>query len=404
MNLYVILALLKIFYLDPDSVARGVYINPFQAHNKEYLKDIFTMADSGLINTIVVDFKSDYGFLSYASNIELARKIDAIKRYIDVDYLIKEAAIRGVKLVARVVCFRDDYLAQYNDCGIYDDSGEVWLDKKGLAWINPYKEEVREYLLEITKEIVDLGIRSIAFDYIRFPTDGSVERIRLTNVDGPRCLPISKFLELIRNEIGDDVEIGVCVFGFAVWYYLKSEGQDIEEMAEYIDVLYPMLYPSHFHWNFRREENEYWRNYWIYFDSVKEAKEKLPLHIKIIPFVQGFDLFVEDYDGEYIFSQIDGALSAFADGFVIWNARGDYAICSSPLLWAHNLVLKQSVQMCQDIRMKEEGLRYQDRIHPQLLALGKIRKISLTTPRTHNRTDILPSTKSRRFYPDPVLP
>ena len=399
-----ILALLKIFYPDPDSVTRGVYINPYQVCNKEYMKEIFAKADSGLINTIVVDFKSDYGFLAYASSIEKAKEIDAVKHFIDVDYLIEETAARGMKLIARIVCFRDDYFARYNDCGIKNDSGEVWFDKKGLAWINPYKQEAREYLLELTKEIVDLGIRSIAFDYIRFPTDGSVERIRLTNVDGPRCAPILKFLETIKHEINDNVEIGVCVFGFAVWYCLESEGQDIKAMAEYIDVLYPMLYPSHFHWNFKREENEYWRNYWIYYDSVKEAKGKLPLHIKITPFVQGFTLLAENFNCEYIFSQIDGALSAFADGFVIWNARGDYAISSSPLLWAHNLILKQSVQTCLNTRMKEEGQRYQNIIHPQLLTQGKTRKIDLTTLQIHTRIDSLPLRKSRKFYPDPVLP
>ncbi|GAH93110.1 unnamed protein product, partial [marine sediment metagenome] len=93
MNLCVILALSQIFYTNPDSIIRGIYINPYQANNKNYLEKIFVKADSGLINAIVVDFKSDYGFLSYASNIELAQKIGAIKRYIDVDYLIKNAAL-----------------------------------------------------------------------------------------------------------------------------------------------------------------------------------------------------------------------------------------------------------------------------------------------------------------------
>ncbi|MCK4673794.1 hypothetical protein KAT67_07410, partial [candidate division WOR-3 bacterium] len=69
MNLCVILALSQLFYSNPDSIIRGVYINPYQANNKDYLEKIFIRADSGLINAIVVDFKSDYGFLTYASNI-----------------------------------------------------------------------------------------------------------------------------------------------------------------------------------------------------------------------------------------------------------------------------------------------------------------------------------------------
>lgn len=404
MNLCVILALFEIFCTNPDSVIRGVYINPYQASNKDYLENIFVKADSGLINAIVVDFKSDYGFLCYASNIKLAKEIDAIKRYIDVDYLIKNATLHNLKVIARIVCFQDDYLARYMDCGILNDSGELWFDKKDLAWTNPYKDKVQDYLLKVTDEIVQLGIKSIAFDYIRFPTDGDVARIRLTDVEGPRCAPILKFLKKVRDEIGDDAEIGICVFGFAVWYSLKTEGQDIEKMGEYIDVLYPMLYPSHFSWSFKREVNEYWRNYWIYFDSVEEAIEKLPSNVKVIPFVQGFDLRAEDFDSEYIFAQIDGSLSASADGFVIWNARGDFSISWSPLWWVHNSILKQSVQMSLNIRMKEEGRRYQDRILQQLLAQEKTQRTSLTMVQTHSQIDSLPLSQSRKFFPDPVIP
>lgn len=404
MNLCVILVLFELLNSNPDSIIRGVYINPYQASKKGYLEKIFLKADSGLINAIIVDLKSDYGFLSYASDIQLAKDIQAIKRYIDVDFLIKNAALHKLKVIARIVCFRDDYLSQYSDYGILNDSGEVWLDKKGLAWTNPYKEEVRNYLIEVAKEIAEFGIKSIAFDYIRFPTDGDVARIRLTNVEGPRCAPILTFLEKVRDEIGKEVEIGVCVFGFAVWYSLRREGQDVEKMGEYIDVVYPMLYPSHFGWNFKREMSEYWRNYWIYFDSVNEAVKKLPSRVKIIPFVQGFSLQAESFDDKYIFAQIDGTLSAGADGFAIWNARGDYSISWTPLIWARNSILMQSAQMSLNIRMKGEGQRYQNINFQKLLAQARTQKKDLTMVQTRSLIDNPPLLKTRKFFPDPVIP
>ncbi len=404
MNPCVILVLFTIFEINPDSVIRGIYINPYQANNKEYLEEIFIKADSGLINTIVVDFKSDYGFLPYASDVALAKDIDAIKRYIDVDYLIENATLHNLKLIARIVCFRDNYLSFYNDCGILDDSGNVWSDNKGLAWTNPYKNIVRDYLLEITKELVQRGIKSIAFDYIRFPTDGDVERIRLTAVKGSRVAPILKFLKKVKKEIGDAAEIGVCVFGFTTWYRMKAMGQDIEKIGEYIDVLYPMLYPSHFGWNFKREENEYWRNYWIYFDSVKEAMKKLSSTVEIIPFVQGFNLRAESFDCEYVSAQINGALSANADGFVIWNARGDYSISWRPLSWVRNLILRQSALMNLNNRMREEGLRYRGRVLRRLLIREKPQKKSPTTRQIHSPIDSPPLLKNPRVFPDPMLP
>jgi hypothetical protein len=342
-----------------DSTVRGVYINPYQANKKEYLEEIFARADSGLINAIVVDFKSDYGFLAYGSEVELAKKINAVKKHFDIDYLVENAAAHNLKLIARIVCFRDNYLARYKKFGIRNDSGEIWRDNKGMGWTNPFDKKVHEYLCAITKEIVDRGVKSIAFDYIRFPTDGDVARIRLTHVKGSRVDAIARFLKKVRKEI--DVEIGICVFGFSVWRKLVSEGQDIERLGESIDVLYPMLYPSHFARAFKNEEPEPWRSYWIYFDSVKEAFAKLPSSVKVMPFVQGFEYRVPTYDENYVFSQMNGVLAAHGDGFMIWNARSDYSVCWRALEWAHNSILRRCALMYRDNHMRATGRRHQDR-------------------------------------------
>jgi hypothetical protein len=404
MNLFVILVLCSTFNISAGDVVRGVYINPYQASKKTYLEKVFDKADSGLINTIIVDFKSDYGFLAYRSQLESAKKLDAVKRYIDLDYLLENAELHKVKVIARIVCFRDRYLGSDPDYAILNDSGEIWFDAKGLAWTNPYNKKVRDYLLSITKEIVGLGLESVAFDYIRFPTDGELGRIRLTDVEGSRYTPILEFLKDVRDSIGEKAEIGVCCFGFAVWYSLRNEGQDVEKMGEYIDALYPMLYPSHFGWSFKREEDEYWRNYWIYFDSVIKAREKLPGHVKVVPFIQGFDLRTQSFDGEYLSAQIYGSLAAGADGFLIWNAGGDYSTSWNPLLWVRNSIQSQYAQMSLNNHMKEAGQRYQHISPELLLAQAKTQRKNPTMHQIHNPTGNHPLMRTLRSYLDPAMP
>ena len=109
------------------------------------------------------------------------------------------------------------------------------------------------------------------------------------------------------------------------------------------------------------EEVEPWRSYWIYFDSVKEAFTKLPTGVKVMPFVQGFDYRVQTYDENYVFSQMNGVLSAGGDGFMIWNARSDYSTCWRALEWARNSILRRCALMNQDNHMKATGHRCQDR-------------------------------------------
>ena len=47
-------------------------------------------------------------------------------------------------------------------------TGNVWRDNKGTAWVDPYKEKVWDYNIEIAKEAASLGFDEIQFDYVDF--------------------------------------------------------------------------------------------------------------------------------------------------------------------------------------------------------------------------------------------
>ena len=357
MNLFAIAVLCAAYTADPDSVVRGVYINPWQGANKDFMAQIFARADAGIINAIVVDCKSDFGYLTYASTIPLAKKLKAVRPYLDLDSLIAEARVHRVKFIARIVCYRDNYLAGYGKFGMRDDEGHLWRDKTGSNWTNPYIDSVADYLAEVVAELYRHGVSSVALDYIRFPTDGAVGRIRLTKVKGPRYQPIVRFLKKVRDKT-PEVEIGACVYGFTTWYDLPNLGQTLGKLGKHLDVVYPMLYPSHFPADFKKEIGEVWRNYWIYFDSVKGAFAKLPARVKVVPFVQGFDLLAEQFDHDYVLSQLDGSLAADAAGFLIWNPSCNYATSWTPIGWVYNSIRDRYARKIQDTHMTDTGRRY----------------------------------------------
>ncbi len=60
----------------------------------------------------------------------------------------------------------------------------MWLtarftDNKGLAWVNPYKKEVWDYLIEVKGKSPEARRRdlTIQFDYIRFAVDGTMNDV-----------------------------------------------------------------------------------------------------------------------------------------------------------------------------------------------------------------------------------
>ncbi len=359
MNLSALIVLSTFWVADPAPI-RGIYLNPNRAMDRAYLKNVLTWADSGYINTIVVDLKSDLGLIVFPSENEIARKIKAVRNFINLDTLIRLTEEHNVKLIARLVIFKDNQLARYKNYGIRHRLGCLWRDDGRNFWVNPYLEEVWDYNISIIEELLKKGIKSIQLDYVRFPTDGDLKACRYSKIKGSREEAISNFLERVQKVVKrEGGEVGVCVFGYSIWTQLKQEGQNIEKMAKYIDYLYPMLYPSHFSQHFKKEIDDIWRSFLIYYESTLRAIEQVDAEVKVVPYIQGFNYIAPQFGSDYIFTQIFGALLAGAEGFIVWNARGAYRSSTDALCWARTVKRARPVLIRQGNHMKnrpDQGL------------------------------------------------
>ena len=166
--------------------------------------------------------------------------------------LIQKCKEHDIYLIARIVAFKDPFLAENRtDLALHDESGNLFRDSSGLAWVNPYKEEVWEYLLEIAEEAVAIGFDEIQFDYIRFATDSGMK-----NVDfGPeaegksREAVITEFVEYASERLhSQGIPVSADVYGIVIDSELDASlvGQNYYEMSKYLDYISPMVYPSHY--------------------------------------------------------------------------------------------------------------------------------------------------------------
>ena len=107
------------------------------------------------------------------NNIAYSPKIPDFSKYVQ---QLKE---KGVYTIARIVVFRDNILPRKRpDLAVKTPEGEIWQDYKKITWLNPYKQEVRDYTLDVCDKAVELGFDEIQFDYIRFPSDGRIKNCR----------------------------------------------------------------------------------------------------------------------------------------------------------------------------------------------------------------------------------
>ena len=366
------LQLNELWLLKPDTLISKY---PSQINNKKaiYLHADWVMEQKGIekyrkiitdnkLNALVIDMKDDYGLLRYDTNDELLKKKGFVSRYkIDIDKFVPEMKKEGIYLIARIVTFKDKHLATYDKSqyaiwdaktnwrwtGIYnyedilDEEGNPTGQKKtnyyDETWVDPYCEEVWEYNVAIAKELIERGFDEIQFDYIRFPTDGlnlGNVKYRWRDQGMDKESAITSFLNYVRKNV--DAPIGVDIYGANGWFRSSVRtGQDVELMSDYVDVIGPMFYPSHFGQNDMNMEPWAERAYRIYFYGTYHNTIAGRNRVVVRPWIQAFYLNVkydrQYYNTDYVKQEVFGCRDSVDRGYMYWNNAGRYSdICPDP--------------------------------------------------------------------------
>ncbi|HCD46348.1 MAG TPA: sugar fermentation stimulation protein, partial [Lachnoclostridium sp.] len=138
---------------------KGIYISGYMA-GSEGLQAILDKIQGTEINTVVIDVKNDDGRITFAmEDAPTVNEIGATEKYIkDIDSLMAQLKARGLYTIARVVAFRDPYLAEKKpEWALKNKDGSLHRDNKGLAWVNPSRTEVWDYLVEVGPEASQAG-------------------------------------------------------------------------------------------------------------------------------------------------------------------------------------------------------------------------------------------------------
>ena len=230
---------------------KGIYVTGPMAGTSG-MDDLIALVDETELNTLVIDIKNDDGRITYDMQIPQVQEIGASKAYVeDMPALVQKCKEKGIYLIARVVAFKDPYLAEQKpEWSLHKADGSVFYDKSGLAWVNPYKKEVWDYLVEIGKEAGRIGFDEVQYDYIRFSTDSGMKQVDFGEyADVPKEEAISAFSRYACEELHKEgIRVSADVYGVVIDSKLDAQivGQDYVEMASCFDAISPMVYPSHY--------------------------------------------------------------------------------------------------------------------------------------------------------------
>jgi hypothetical protein len=286
-------------------------------------------------NTVVFDAKD--GPVSFFAKDPKIRAMSEWDHTIsDLPKLVDRLHKMGIHVVARQVLFNDPILAKKRrDLAIHSKQNpkSVWLEHGKLVWVDPSQPEVQDYNLRIAKELAQSGVDEIQFDYVRFPAQGNT-RDCLYHFDDqqiPKHEIITGFLKRAKEELKPyRVLIGIDVYGVIAWNKeidQKITGQKIEDMGKYVDVVCPMVYPSHFYPPFDGFSHPAEQPYYFVSQGVQRVRNRLGGASPVIrPWLQAFPYLVSHYNLDYVAKQLQGARDGNATGWLLWNAGNKYDI------------------------------------------------------------------------------
>jgi hypothetical protein len=314
-------------------VVRGVHMSAISWRTADLRRGVMALIDAGKINTVELDLKDEGGEVGYDSEVPLAHEIGAVRSYYDLSEAVDLLHEKGVRVIGRLVAFRDPILAKE----AWADGKEDWVVQDGAGnmhgayggFTNFASRQVQQYNLDIAAEAAAAGVDEILWDYIRRP-EGALEEIRFPGI--PSTVEavesgVASFLrrshELLRPK---GVFQGASVFGVAA-KEPDTIGQDVTLISKHVDYLAPMVYPSLFTPSYYQVPNPAADPYQIVVRALQHFRtqtEGTAVHDAYTPWLQDFSLGNRTYGDAQVAAQVKAVEDLGMDSWLLWSPRVKY--------------------------------------------------------------------------------
>ncbi len=229
---------------------KGIYLNSYDFLNSEKMSSIKTIIDETVVNTLVIDVKTDHGHLMYDSNVQESYEINNERIKFSKESLKDLKTNHNIYLIGRVVAFQDPLFAKtYEESSVFDSKTNSIFSQNGQYFLDPSDQKSRNYVLNVAIEACRLGFDEIQFDYIRYPdTVHSNLVYKEESTFNNRTRNINSFLDDATKILhGEGCLVSADIFGYVL--QTRSDngiGQHLESIVKSVDFISPMVYPSHY--------------------------------------------------------------------------------------------------------------------------------------------------------------
>lgn len=314
-------------------VVKGIYLTSDSVRNPAKFQELLELIDRTELNAMVINVKDDWGNLTFQTDLAIAKEVGAIHPDLgDVRTLTQKLKEKKIYSIARVVTFKDAWVPKARpNLAVARAGGGIWRDYNDVPWLNPYNREAWEYVVSVARAAAEAGFDEIQFDYVRFPTDGDLDAIVYPGKDDrKREQVIADFLAYARQELRPyRVWVSADVFGLVTSTPDDMGiGQLLEPISQSVDVISPMVYPSHYIPGNLGVANPNAMPYETIYQSMLDAKERwetagLAGKVTMRPWLQDFS-WGHPYGPAEVRAQIQATYDAGYSEWLLWNAANVY--------------------------------------------------------------------------------
>ncbi len=331
----------KVILRKPAEPIRGIYVSSHVARSKR-MDELIDLLDKTELNAVVVDINSGMTLTAlpksaHPDSFTIAKTRSAGQ----IAGLVKKLKQHRIYAIARIVTFKNPELARAVPAwSIKRKNGRTWTDKGGIPWIDPYRQEAWEYPLKLAEHAARIGFDEVQFDYVRFPENEKKVDQEVAYANPKRWSKsdvIGKFLHrasVRMHKVG--VRVSADVFGLVGSSNDDMGiGQNWATIAKEIDVVSPMVYPSHYSdgiWGVKHPDLSPRPIITHALMDISRRNERLKAKgidtAKVRPWLQSFSATWlhphQTYGTKQVREQISAAAQAGYPSYLLWNSASRY--------------------------------------------------------------------------------
>ena len=252
---------LKSLPLTPPTITKGIYASGYGFSHDGKRERLLSLIETTELNTIVIDIQDGFGKFMFPPTEEVlqAYPLSAMDfEYEELQQILSDLQDQNIYTIARVVTFQEPIAAQvFPELTLQNRVTDThWTNHQGIHWLDMTNKKAWDIPIAKAREAIKIGFDEVQFDYIRFPTDGYISRIKYHDFpEGKKKHEtMTEFFAYQYDQLKDyPHKKSADIFGFT--YHAKNVdydlniGQRVKDAVGYFDYLSPMIYPSHYHAN-----------------------------------------------------------------------------------------------------------------------------------------------------------